>query len=141
MVFATRNSQLFINPQLNTQVTSWMNAEYGFEQRWLLVRPDQAAKRLNTSSKHQLNVYVYLPGNTIISLTNSYYHFGSGDAYFSDMRFSRRLKPKGMELEIAANNLFNARTYVEFHTSSFTLFEYIYELRPAQALVTLRFGF
>ncbi len=32
LVFATRNNQMFINPQLNTQITDWMHAEYGFEQ-------------------------------------------------------------------------------------------------------------
>lgn len=141
LVFATRNSQLFINPQLNTRVTIWMNAEYGFEQRWLLARPDQGATHLNTSLKHQLNIYFYLSGNTNITLTNTYYRFGSGSAYFSDLRCSRKLKPKGMELEIAANNIFNARTYIEFHASSYTFFEYIYELRPVQVLTTLRFSF
>lgn len=138
--FDTRTAYLFISPQLNTQLISWMHAEYGFEQRWLLTKAEFGSKHLTANSKHLLNLFMYLSGNTNVVFANAYYNFGSRNAFFSDLRFSRKLKPKGMELEIAVNNIFNAKTYIEFHASTYMFFEYIYALRPMQVIATLKFS-
>lgn len=139
--FRSSYAHLIINPQFNTQFAARMHAEYGSEFRWLFTGTKREYTHISKSSKHQLGIYLFFNENTHLVFSNALYSYGLGESFVSDLRYNRKLNAKRMELEIAANNIFNAKSFVEFYASAYTVFEYSYLMRPAQLLATVRFNF
>ena len=138
--FRSSNAHLIINPQFNTRFSAWMHAEFGSEFRWLFTGARHQYTHISKSSKHQLGIYLFFSENTHLVFSNAFYNYGSGESFVSDLRFNQKLNEKRMELEIAANNIFNAKSFVEYYASAYTVFEYTYAMRPAQLLATVRFN-
>jgi hypothetical protein len=140
-MFDVENRLLHLSPQLNTRITAWFNSEYRFEMNQFTTKTVNFNKNKTAFTKHHFNFY-FFPGNGImLSLINEKYVTGQQQHLFSDLRYRHRIKNKGLDLELHWSNIFNAKTYTDFHASTYTFYENTYFLRPTQLIISLKWNF
>ena len=111
---------------------------YGQSKSYTVERPERFPPIRRTSQEARINLY---PLKTLTFNLSFEYQYNSAAnvryTYFADAGI--KYKHKQLDLELALNNLFNAKQYVSASYSDISTYYYSYDLRPASLLLKARF--
>jgi len=111
---------------------------YGQNKSYTVERPERFPAIRRTSQELKFSVYPVKPLTVNFSFEHQYNSAANPRyTYFADAGV--RFKYKKWDLELAMNNLFNAKQYVSASYSDINTYYYSYDLRPASVLLKARF--
>lgn len=140
-LFDTRTIFYFIKPELNVKITSWLNADYGFDLNFNESYIDDELKSDISRYSHTFNVFAFPARNQLVSIESEYYIYQDNENYFFDFLYRYSVPAKKIDLELRWNNIFNNKTYTTFTVSDNIVYESKYHLRASQILLSVRFNF
>jgi len=130
------NGSISINPIAKMGVS--YSLSYGQNKSYTLEHPKNFPAIQWTSQELKFGIY---PANSLTITFNVEHQYNSAASprytYFSDAGI--KFKYKLWDLELLANNLFNAKQYVSASYSDISSYFYSYNLRPASVLLKARF--
>jgi hypothetical protein len=131
-----------VGGSFNTHPLSFLGVNYSFRwnrsQSYTVERPERFPAIRGISQNAQINVF---PHKTLTVNFNIEYRYNSatGNRYTTFADAGIKFKNKRWDLELALNNLFNAKQYVSASYSDISAYYYSYDLRPVSALLKIRF--
>jgi len=136
---------LFYNfkPDINIRLFQWLTAEYDLNSSYIETFIDNESKSNISMLSHNLLFFISPKDNHLISLTSEYYDHKGNTTFFGDVSYRYTISKSGkkVDFELKWNNIFNNKTYTTYQASSFTVWKSTYDLRPSQALLSVRFSF
>jgi hypothetical protein len=146
---ANMNSELFnttnyfyrIEPELTVRITPWLNADYNFRADYFKTFVENEERSNMSLFKSNLNLFAFPFNNQLISLTTEFYNYHSKANTFMDIMYRYTIARHKIDIELLWSNIFNTKQYTSLNANYNTVWESIYLLRPAQVLVSAKFGF
>jgi outer membrane receptor protein involved in Fe transport len=107
-------------------------------QSYTVERPERFPAIRSASQNAQVNVF---PHKTLTVNFNVEYRYNNAasNRYTTFADAGIKFKNNRWDLELALNNLFNAKQYVSASYSDVSAYYYSYDLRPASVLLKIRF--
>jgi hypothetical protein len=127
---------------INMNPLSFLGINYSLSwnqsQSYTVERPERFPAIRGTSQNAQVNVF---PHKTLTVNFNFEYRYNSAasNRYTTFADAGIKFKNNRWDLELALNNLFNAKQYVSASYSDISAYYYSYDLRPASVLLKIRF--
>jgi hypothetical protein len=132
--------------RITSNFTDWVDIEYHYKLFSLHNQLADLKKQKSIQHRHQIKLGVYTFKQGYVGLQNSLFsnNFGSNTAtpnIFTDLTFRYTLKKKKVDIEAFWNNVFNTASLATISVSSFTYIESVYQLRPSQLLLKVKFSY
>ena len=140
-LFDTKNRFYNIRPELNVRITPWLNVEYALDATLMETYIDEEEKSNISLLRHKVNIFAFPTRKQMISLETEYYDYKESQNFFADLLFRYTFSKQKLDVELRWNNIFNNLTYTSLQASTFTVYESVYQLRPSQVLLSVKFGF
>ena len=145
-VISTINSRVIdLNPKLIMHLWSWMDVEYKSQFSWYKTMISSHADQYFSQFRHYLNLDFYPGEQHYIGLTTEAsqirYYGQKNNNYFADILYRYSFKKRKIDLEARWNNILNNASYESVYMNGFVFTKSVYELRPSQFLVSIRFLF
>ncbi len=140
-LFDTKNRFYSIRPELNVRITPWLNTEYALDATLIETYIDEEQKSDISLLRHKVNIFAFPTRKQMISLETEYYDYKESQNFFADLLYRYTFSKPKLDVELRWNNIFGNKTYTSLQASTFTIYESVYQLRPSQVLVSVKFGF
>ncbi|MDP5120811.1 MAG: hypothetical protein NWQ46_04405, partial [Spirosomaceae bacterium] len=131
--------------KLTIDALDWFGVEYKYQLSYLRNSVENQLPQVATQQTHQAEFSFYPTEKTYLGIRNEIYvnRFINQNSQnlFSDLTFRYTFTKSKVDLEANWNNVFNIKTLTTVSASSFAYSESIYQLRPSQVLVKVRFSF
>ncbi len=140
-IYQGQNHVFMISPKANIRLTEWLNGEISTQ--WLNYQTMRGNEKLNSINvmKHSGNVLVFPARDQHLAIYGEYYQHANRHNYFADLNYRYTITQRRIDIDVRWVNIFNHKTYRDFHVGMFSLVENEYMLRPTQLLVAVRFSF
>ena len=137
----SQNVSYSLSPNIMLKATNWMNIDYSLNFNEILSYIDNQSRSQIKYWRHFANIYVFPARNQDLSLTAEYYRHQGQNYFFMDFSYTYIFAKPKLDLELRWNNIFNSRQYVSYYSGSFSVQETIYQLRPMEVTVAVKFRF
>ncbi|GHT20615.1 TonB-dependent receptor [Bacteroidia bacterium] len=121
---------------------SFLGFSYSFawnrSKSYTVERPERFPPIVGTSQTAQINIFPF-KALTININAEHQYNSAASTSYTTFADAGIKYKQKTLDLELALNNLFNAKQYISASYSDISTYYYSYNLRPASVLLKARF--
>ncbi|TVQ90649.1 MAG: hypothetical protein EA393_05710 [Bacteroidetes bacterium] len=140
-IFPGKNHTLTLAPKANIRLTEWMNTEWSAE--WLYYDTYRDNVKLNTVNRMKYfgNLLFFPARNQHLAITGEYYQHENLNNYFVDLQYRYTITARRIDVDVRWVNIFNHKTYHDYHIGPYSLMENQYYLRPTQLVVLVRFSF
>lgn len=139
--FTTKNRFIIISPELSIHLTPWMNLDYNISANSIFNYIDNAQKSRMTLAKHNINFFIFPVKNQLVSLSAEYYKHNSTNNLFVDLLYRYTITKRKIDIEVKCNNIFNSQTYISYLSGDFSVWETSIQLRPFQAILSVKLNF
>ncbi|PID94092.1 MAG: hypothetical protein CSA95_04885 [Bacteroidetes bacterium] len=140
VLFHSSVRMLDIRPSCNVRVTNWFTVEYGVHATVIESVIPKGETVTVKMMRHEAELFAFPGRNHMISLTGAYYNHDDNPNYFLDFHYKLTL-PRKISMELRWNNILNNDTYLLYHTGASLITESVYQLRPSQLILSVRFHF
>ncbi len=124
---------------------SWLDLEYKGRFSFYRTTINSGDKQIFSQFKHYMDLNFYPGKQHYIGLSyesNQVSYSGQKNInYFVDILYRYSFKKKKIDLEVRWNNILNKVKYESVYMNSYMFTRTVYELRPSQFMVNVRFLF
>ena len=140
-IFDGINNVLIFSPRANIRFTEWLSGEARTE--WLHYNTYRSSKKLNEVNvlKYFGNLLIFPARNQHLSINGEFYQHENQSNYFVDLQYRYTITERRIDIDLRWINIFNHKTYHDYHVGPYSLIENQYFLRPTQLVVLVRFSF
>jgi hypothetical protein len=140
-LFETVNQFITLSPQINTRIAQWLRIEYRANMSFIQTYIDSNRNNNLSMLRHYLDLHSMILRGHYLGINTEYYKYQDNVNYFFDLRYRHTIKKHRLEIEARWLNIFNASTYTSFQTTTFSIVESTYYMRPSQFVLSVKFNF
>ena len=134
-----------VKPKINMRFLPWLDLEYKGQFSFYKTKIYRSGKQVFSQFRHYLNLNFYPGKQHDIGLSyESNQNFFSGQKninHFVDILYRYSFKKRKIDLEARWNNVLNQMKYEPAYMNAYMITQTIYNLRPSQFTVSVRFSF
>lgn len=143
-----QNQTIQFRGKINTDFSKYFGLTYS--NRFAFLNATISTQKLNVirQQDHQIMLSIYPNQQNYISLKADFYqnkidgnNITTQNSRFLDILYRYTFAKKSVDLELALTNILNEKQFMNISTSSFFYTQTVFDLRPRQALISVRFKF
>lgn len=144
-----QNQNIQFSGKINTDFSKYFGLTY--TNRFAFLNGVISSEKLNviTQQNHQMMLSIYPNERNYISLKADFYqnkiqnntNSATQNTQFLDMLYRYTFSEKSIDLEFSLTNILNIKQFVNISNSSFFYTQTVFDLRPRQAVFSVRFKF
>ena len=136
-----KNISASIMPNMMVTIKHWAHFNYSFNFNNIQTFSEDVKKSDVNYLRHYCKLNIFPHRDHLITLNSEIYsHLGKNYIYF-DASYQYSIPKYKLDFELKCNNIFNNKLYVSYYSGAFSIVESIYEIRPMEIFLSVKFRF
>ena len=136
-----KNISASIIPNMMVTIKHWAHFNYSFNFNNIQTFSEDVKKSDVNYLRHYCKLNIFPHRDHLITLNSEIYsHLGKNYIYF-DASYQYSIPKYKLDFELKCNNIFNNKLYVSYYSGAFSIVESIYEIRPMEIFLSVKFRF
>ena len=136
-----KNISASIMPNMMVTIKHWAHFNYSFNFNNIQTFSEYVKKSDVNYLRHYCKLNIFPHRDHLITLNSEIYsHLGKNYIYF-DASYQYSIPKYKLDFELKCNNIFNNKLYVSYYSGAFSIVESIYEIRPMEIFLSVKFRF
>ena len=136
-----KNISAGIMPNMMVTIKHWAHFNYSFNFNNIQTFSEDVKKSDVNYLRHYCKLNIFPHRDHLITLNSEIYsHLGKNYIYF-DASYQYSIPKYKLDFELKCNNIFNNKLYVSYYSGAFSIVESIYEIRPMEIFLSVKFRF
>ena len=136
-----KNISASIMPNMMVTIKYWAHFNYSFNFNNIQTFSEDVKKSDVNYLRHYCKLNIFPYRDHLITLNSEIYsHLGKNYIYF-DASYQYSIPKYKLDFELKCNNIFNNKLYVSYYSGAFSIVESIYEIRPMEIFLSVKFRF
>ncbi len=136
-----KNISASIMPNMMVTIKHWAHFNYSFNFNNIQTFSEDVKKSDVNYLRHYCKLNIFPHRDHLITLNSEIYsHLGENYVYF-DASYQYSIPKYKLDFELKCNNIFNNKLYVSYYSGAFSIVESIYEIRPMEIFLSVKFRF